>query len=36
MIAKLDLFAAAPSLMKSWYGASAAINAGLSLASLNS
>ena len=29
MTAKLDLFAAAPKLMKTWFGASAAINAGL-------
>jgi AhpD family alkylhydroperoxidase len=29
MSAKLDLFAAAPTLMKSWFGASAAINASL-------
>ena len=29
MTAKLDLFAAAPSLMKTWFGASAAINSSL-------
>ena len=29
MTAKLDLFAAAPTLMKTWFGASAAINASL-------
>lgn len=29
MTAKLDLFAAAPSLMKNWFGASAAINSSL-------
>jgi AhpD family alkylhydroperoxidase len=29
MTAKLDLFAAAPSLMKTWFGGSAAINASL-------
>jgi AhpD family alkylhydroperoxidase len=29
MTAKIDLFAAAPSLMKTWFGASAAINASL-------
>ena len=36
MTAKSDLFAAAPSLMKTWFGASAAINASLepSLANL--
>jgi hypothetical protein len=28
MTVKVDLFAAAPSLMKTWFGASAAINAG--------
>jgi AhpD family alkylhydroperoxidase len=29
MTANIDLFAAAPSLMKTWFGASAAVNASL-------